>query len=144
MARGFPLAGLLRLRKIQQDTASAAVARANAKLLAHDRHRSRVRAELGGHTMTPADSSALLAVAAARSSTSSMLAELDAAREIDLAALRTADLALREARVKAVGLEKLEQKHLSTLRADDLRVEQSALDELAGTAWHRTRLEGTP
>lgn len=144
MARGFPLAGLLRLRHLEQDSASGAVAAANAKIQANEERRARVRAELGGYPLAPEDSSAMAAIAAARASTRSMLAELDAVHELDLATLDTATTALTMARAKAVGLEKLEEKHAAAQRAEDLRVEQSALDELAAAAWHRSRGDDTP
>jgi flagellar FliJ protein len=42
-----------------------------------------------------------------------------------------------EAKRRAVGLEKLEDRHDAEFEASVLRAEQGVLDEIASTAWHR-------
>jgi flagellar protein FliJ len=41
------------------------------------------------------------------------------------------------ARSRAIGLEKLEVRHVEALAADDIHKEQTVLDEIASGAWHR-------
>jgi flagellar FliJ protein len=138
MNRQFPLAGLLRLRKMQEDQAASGLARANSRSTTMRNRRADARTELGNSGETAGSSSAMLAIAAARASSQSMLADLDAlsaAAEAQLAAARTE---YTEARRQAVGLEKLELRHGAELAVADLRTEQGVLDEIASTSWHRT------
>ena len=43
-----------------------------------------------------------------------------------------------------MGLEKLEARHDAEVNSADLRAEQSALDEIASTLWHRDELQVKP
>ncbi|RAX16981.1 flagellar export protein FliJ [Pseudarthrobacter sp. AG30] len=143
MNRQFPLAGLLRLRQLQQDQAATGMARAASR--SEDAHgrRAAARKELGDSVDSAVSSSSLLALAAARASSQSMLADLDAlsaAAEADLAEAR-ADYT--QARRMAVGLEKLELRHDAELAAAELHAEQGVLDEIAATSWHRKAGEAT-
>ena len=144
MARDFSLAGLLRLRHLEQDAAVGALSAANARLRENQIRRARIRAELASGETQPTDRLAFTAVAVARSSASGMLAELDAVGVLDAEAVERATAVLTTARMKTVGLEKLAAKHRGEVIEGDLKTEQSALDELASTAWHRNReCEGT-
>ncbi|VXB80867.1 Flagellar export protein FliJ [Arthrobacter sp. 9AX] len=138
MNRQFPLAGLLRLRKMQQDQAATEMARASSRSQGARERRAAARTELGSSDQTAGSSSALLAIAAARASSQSMLADLDALAAATEAQLAEARTDYTEARRKAVGLEKLELRHGTELAVAELRAEQGVLDEIASTSWHRT------
>lgn len=138
MNRQFPLAGLLRLRKMQEDQAASGMARANSRSKTMRDRRLAVRTELGDSGETVGSSSALLAIAAARASSQSMLADLDALSAAAEAQLAEARAEYTEARRQAVGLEKLEVRHSAELAVADLRTEQGVLDEIASVSWHRT------
>ncbi|WP_223692955.1 flagellar FliJ family protein [Leifsonia poae] len=139
MARTFPLAGLLRLRQIEKDHAASDLAAANAlRRDAGDRQASALAA-LHNVPVDAVDASSLLAMAAARASSRSMLADLTA---LTARAEREADdaqTAFSAAKAKAVGLEKLEDRHRSEMVALDLSTEQAAIDEVATGAWVRER-----
>jgi flagellar FliJ protein len=138
--RRFPLAGLLRLRHAEQDRAAASLATANDRVreAADARMAARRTLEDTGTAMLIQDAATLSAVAAARAATRGMLQELDAVvqnRRVD------ADLAQDQytaARRSALGLEKLEEQHGTRVAAEELRTEQTVLDEIAA----RGRVEG--
>lgn len=137
MNRQFPLAGLLRLRRMQEDQAASGLARAHSRSQSARERRAAARTELQDSGGAVGSSSALLAIAAARASSQSMLADLDAlaaATESELAAARAE---YTEARRQAVGLEKLELRHGAELAVAELRSEQGVLDEIASSSWHR-------
>jgi flagellar FliJ protein len=142
MSRGFPLAGLLRLRHAQQDEAGSALASANARLAEAAARRARTAAMLAGEPVQITDAATLLAVSAARASTRGMLAELDAMAASRRAAVDAAQAAYNAARTRSIGLEKLEVKHRERVLAEDARAEQLVLDEVASAAWHRNIPEG--
>jgi flagellar protein FliJ len=143
MARAFALSGLLRLRHLQQDEAAGELAAANARIAENAARRSQASAALLVLPSVVTSAASLAAVAAARTSAQSMLADLDAlGREYGLAAA-DAHAAFAVTRTKSVGLEKLEGRHGVNLAAEDLRAEQTVLDEIASTGWHRRRNEGT-
>jgi flagellar FliJ protein len=134
MARGFPLAGLLRLRQIQQEHAASDLAAANAAARSSAARRSAARAQLAGVAATSSAAADLLAVAAARASTRSMLTELDAADDDAQRAAAEAGEEYTRAKTRASGLEKLEQRHLQAQSAEELRQEQETIDEFAARA----------
>jgi flagellar FliJ protein len=131
--RRFPLAGLLRLRHAEQDRDAASLATANDRVreAADARIAARRTLEDTGTAMPIQDAATLSAVAAARAATRGMLQELDAVvqnRRVD------ADRAQDEytaARRSALGLEKLEEQHGTRMAAEELRTEQTVLDEIA-------------
>lgn len=139
MNRRFALAGLLRLRKLQQDQAALDLAEANARVAALEARRGRARSALGALGNTPQTIAALNAVAAARSSSRSMLAELDALERDHTESLEAAQCAYNAATAESVALEKLHNRHADALLAEDLQAEQTVLDEIAGARWHRSR-----
>jgi flagellar FliJ protein len=143
MSRAFPLAGLLRLRHAQQDEAGSMLASANARLADATARRARTAAMLAGEPVQVTDTATLLALSAARASTRGMLAELDAMAASRRADVDTAQAAYNAARTRSVGLEKLEAKHTERVQAEDARVEQLVLDEVASTSWHRSAPEAT-
>jgi len=137
MARQFSLAGLLRVRQMQQDEALARAAAAQATL---DSHRARTQVARSALATTPAEvvsPSTLRAVAAARSSASSMLTELVALDEQCARDVTEARAELVTARTQVVGLEKLQERHDAAVAAEELAAEQGVLDEIGAQSWHR-------
>jgi len=139
MGKVFPLAGLLRLRRLQQEQAAAELAAANARLRAASARRTRAREALELSTSAVHDSATLGALAAARASSRSMLADLDALRGRYESEAGASERDYNAARLTALPLEKLESRHDEEARAEELRAEQSVLDELAAASWHRKR-----
>jgi flagellar protein FliJ len=137
MARSFPLAGLLRLRHLQQDQAASQLAAANARLRESGTSLVQARTLLGESISEVSDPATLHAVAAARASSRSMLAELQAADTLRRTEAEQAQLAFQQARAQAIGLEKLEAQHDLSAAAEELHGEQVVLDEIASGAWHR-------
>ena len=143
MSRLFPLAGLLRLRKLQQDQAALDLAEANARVAALEARHGRARTALGALGGSPQTIAALNALAVARSSSRSMLAELEALGRNHQETLGSAQSAFNAARAESVALEKLHERHAAALLAADLHAEQTVLDEIAGARWHRSRTAAT-
>ncbi|TAM68381.1 MAG: hypothetical protein EPN48_10210 [Microbacteriaceae bacterium] len=135
MSRTFSLAGLLRLRHAEQELAGADLARANARVRDNERTEQRARRaliEFGGANLGSAGTENLRAVAASRLASAVMLHELAAVQKSSAVEQAEAEAAFTVARVKSVGLEKLETRHREAVAKDELRAEQVALDEFAG------------
>jgi len=139
MKRLFPLAGLLRLRHLEQDEAAGRLAVANSRMQDNESRRDRARAHLNTTPDSPTTSAALHSMAAARASSRSMLADLDALGQGYRESLQTAQSAFNAARAESKSLEKLKDRHVDAVAAADLRAEQINLDEIASTRWHRDR-----
>ncbi len=135
MTDSFPLAGLLRLRKLQEDQAAAALSSARGRADEVRRRGSRLREALEAERSAPSSVDNIVAIAAARSSTSSMLLELEALGRstADEEARALADH--QESRRRALTLEKLEAGHEAARAAERGAEEQRALDELALRGW---------
>lgn len=138
MPRPFPLTGLLRLRRLQEDQAAARLAAAHQNAAAHTARQRQARMDLDETSSEVTDSSALLAVAAARASARSMLASLNAMSAGHRTAVNHARDEFAKARLEAAGLEKLEGRHMEAAAAEELQAEQIVLDELASAARRRT------
>ncbi|HAM25370.1 MAG TPA: hypothetical protein DCP11_01330 [Microbacteriaceae bacterium] len=141
MARMFPLAGLLRLRQIQQDQAASDLASANSRADESSARQRRARAALSTVPAEATSAAVLYAVAAARASSRSMLAELEALDAVQRESRDQASVAFTEARARSVGLEKLEVRFSAAVASGEIVAEQAVLDEIASTGWHRTRVE---
>lgn len=142
MVRTFSLAGLLRLRHAEQDIAGADLARSNTRVRdnAHTEKRARrALMEFGGANVTSISTESLRAIAASRLASAVMLHELAAVQEESTADQARAQEAYSAARMKSLGLEKLEAKHDDRVSSEDLRTEQIALDEIASM---RSRKDG--
>lgn len=144
MAKLFPLAGLLRLRQIQEEQAASDLAVANARARELRSRQSRTRDTLGSSHAEVASTAVLYAVAAARASSRSMLAELDSLHCEHQPVLDAANEAFAEARARSIGLEKLAGRHQRQRTEEELHAEQSAIDEMASTGWHRKNDGNTP
>ena len=129
----FTLAGLLRLRGLQEDQAAAALGAAERESRAAEDRARRTADRLSGMQLpTEVDGATWLAAAASRLSLSSLLTE-DTDR---LSVARSAALERRtewsHARQDERSVELLEEHHEERERAADLRTEQLVLDEVAG------------
>ncbi|WP_138445252.1 flagellar export protein FliJ [Sinomonas susongensis] len=134
MNRQFPLAGLLRLRRLEQDQAAARFGAVNAQLRAVGAQQASARADAEEIPSDVDSSAALLAVAAARAASASLLAELDALAAAAEAERGKAQHDLTSARARTVGLEKLEARHDALVDAAELAAEQGVLDDLGSSA----------
>lgn len=137
MNREFSLAGLLRLRQIQQDQAATGLARARSRSSSVRARETAARRDLAAGDDPISSSASLRAIAAARSSSHSMLADLQNLARIAETAENDARSQFIAARTRSVGLEKLQARHAAEVNSADLRAEQSTLDEIASTVWHR-------
>jgi flagellar FliJ protein len=132
MDRAFRLAGLLRLRELQEDQAAARLAASHAVLRDAERRRRDTLDTLVRHAMPEhADAGVWRLSVTGRASLSHLLA--DAGVAVADAGVRvgqdTADWS--GARSRSVGLEKLRDKHREAVALEDGRAEQHALDEVA-------------
>ena len=141
MSRAFPLAGLLRLRRLQEDSAAGKLAAANARVRETTAVQAQAYQALLDSPAAVMDGATLSAVAAARASSRAMLADLAALSALRAEEAGAARADFHAARAESVGLEKLETRHAGEVAAGDLRTEQTVLDELAGTAWQRRQKE---
>ncbi|TQL46615.1 flagellar FliJ protein [Homoserinimonas aerilata] len=137
MSRQFSLAGLLRLRHLQQDLAAGELAAARGRLDVTTVRQDRARAALGATTTDVTSTESLSALAAGRASMRSSLSDLDALGRGYRQEAELAEEVFGTARRESIGLEKLEKKHAERLAAEDLVAEQNTLDELASTTWFR-------
>lgn len=137
MARMFPLAGLLRLRQIQEEQAASDLAVANARARELRSRQARTRDSLSLTDSEAASTTVLYAVAAARASSRSMLAELDSLTCEHQPVLDQASEMFAEARARSIGLEKLAGRHQLQQTEEELHAEQAAIDEMASNGWHR-------
>ena len=144
MARMFPLAGLLRLRQIQEEQAASDLAVANARAREIRSRQSRTRDALGTSSSEVASMTVLYAVAAARASSRSMLAELDSLDCEHQPVLDEASEAFASARARSIGLEKLAGRHHRQQTEEELHAEQAVIDEMASIGWHRNNDGKTP
>lgn len=133
MKRQFPLAGLLRLRAMAEERAASELALARREQAAAE-HRARETAErLSGATMPAVgDRRAWHAAVASRVALGALLVEgrHDAAGAAAVADSRAQTWT--DARQQVRTLERLEERHDESVRAEDARAEQRVLDELAG------------
>jgi flagellar FliJ protein len=137
MNRQFSLAGLLRIRKIQQDQAASSLARATSRSRSIRVREAAAREQLDDSADSVSGTAGLRAVAASRAAAQGMFAELQALADIADAETAEAQALFTEARTRSVSLEKLEARHLAERLAAELSAEQGALDEIASIAWHR-------
>lgn len=129
----FRLAGLLRFRKLQEDQAAADLAAANASRRRAESRRAAATRELIGHEFqADLDISVFRASVASRAALRSIATEAAVAVEVAATDVQQHELAWSDARKRAVPLEKLAERHAERTGVEDLRVEQLALDEIAG------------
>ncbi|GAA3649270.1 hypothetical protein [Microbacterium marinilacus] len=131
MTRGFSLAGLLRLRGVQERAAAERLSRAAIAAQQTEARDRRTRAALAKADDDAVDVRTLAAIAASRAAARSRLADLALLTDAQRADVDEARRVHGEAKTRARGLEKLERAHAERERVNDLRVEQAALDEIA-------------
>ena len=138
MAGPFRLAGLLRLRRLQQDEAAAELARTHAQRRAAEKRRDETADMLAGTTLPRhGDDLSWQAAIAARAALTGLAGEANAAvAAIDSLLARATD-DWSAARTRATTLTKLEGRHGLEVRAEEDRAEQAVLDEAAARG-HRT------
>ncbi len=139
MANPFSLAALLRIRRIQQDSAAAEVSTSRARA-AEVASRRRYAENSLANLMTPNGSAETLRwTAAARSSSSSALGDLGVLEEEWESRLAEARARLTASRARTVALEKLEARHDEAEQHEFLRAEQNTLDEISSRTGNRPR-----
>jgi flagellar FliJ protein len=135
--RQFSLAGLLRVRDLEEQSAAVDLATANHALNRIRSHRLKTLALLAETTVDVSGAANLAAAAAARASAQTMLTELAMMHNRADQETQDATKAHNAARAKSLALEKLQVRHAEAEHASDLRAEQSALDEIAIGGWRR-------
>jgi flagellar FliJ protein len=131
MANPFSLAALLRLRRLQQDSAAGEVSVSRARA-AEVAARRRYAENSLSQLMSPNGSSETLRwTAAARAASSSTLGDLGVLEEEWERRMAEARAQLEEARKATISLEKLEERHDEAQQKELLRTEQNALDEIS-------------
>lgn len=139
MTRTFALAGLLRLRTIEEDQAAAKLSSANTRSQAIHARKSAARLELQDSPVEVASIKALHMAAISRASSRSMLADLIALEAVQGAETDAARSDFAAARRRTAALEKLEARHQDGQAAADALAEQNALDEIASGASRRQK-----
>jgi flagellar FliJ protein len=127
---GFPLAGLLRLRGVQERAAAERLSRAQIAARQAEARERHTRAALADSADAAVDVRTLAAIAAARAAARSELADLSALTDAQRGAVDEARQEHAEAKRRTRGLEKLEVAHRERERARELHAEQLALDEI--------------
>ncbi|CAH0213845.1 MULTISPECIES: hypothetical protein [unclassified Microbacterium] len=131
MSRQFSLAGLLRVRGIQERQAAQQLSRAVLDAQHTQARERNLRAALGGEGTDAVDVRSLAALAAARSASRSMLAEITSLAAVQQKSVDEARIQHAEARRAQRGLDRLSDAHALRVQAEDLRAEQAELDEIA-------------
>lgn len=142
MTRPYRLAGLLRLRKLEEDQAAADLAVANAARRAALARQADSDGHLANHDFDPTTQlSAWRSAVAIRASLRSLAVESAAAASLAATEVDQREMAWADARRRAVPLEKLAERHEEAEKVEDLRLEQIALDEIASRGRARDSLD---
>lgn len=142
MMRPYRLAGLLRLRKLEEDQAAADLAVANAARRAALARQADSDGQLANHDFDPTTQlSAWRSAVAIRASLRSLAVESAGAAALASTEVNQREMAWADARRRAVPLEKLAERHDEAEKVEDLRLEQIALDEIASRGPSRDNLD---
>ena len=144
MSAQFSLAGLLRLRKLEEDQRAAELNTARDRESVGLARSRRIRASLADNNDDPAAYASIASIAATRASAATMLSELGELDRANAAEVELAAAAHADAHRKTLGLEKLETRHGEREAAEQLREEQLLLDDLSSRAWHAAHGEVAP
>ena len=139
----FSLAGLLRLRKLEEDQRVVELNTARNRENIGVARTRRIRNSLSESPTDPLSYASLVSVAATRATTATLLAELGEADRAAAAEVETARVAHAAAHRRTKGLEKLGARYDAARTAEELRTEQLALDDLSARAWHAANPEVT-
>jgi flagellar FliJ protein len=131
MNRTFPLAGLLRVREVEEDLAAGELARAQRERAAAAERVEAVRAELQGQDPRPANDAAWQAMVAGRAALSALLSEGIAARQAAEQQVRGREQEWSAARARTRAVERLAERHTDRVTAAERKAEQAGLDEIA-------------
>lgn len=131
MAGTFALAGLLRVRKLRESIAAGTLQTANQSLNAGSRRLDSLTRRAAQADEPIHDASTLMAVAAGRASSRSMLAEHLAHMRILQEQVAKASAEHSEAKREVKVVEKLEERHALKVQEEDLAAEQRIIDEAA-------------
>ena len=131
MDRAFRLAGLLRLRRLEQDLAAARLAASNVALRVADAHRGSAQAAFAGSSLSDGDHRAWAAAVASRASLGVLLFEATACAGGARERAQVSTGQWSAARSRSIGLEKLQDKHDVLVQYEDGRQERLVLDEVA-------------
>lgn len=135
MAAAFRLASLLRVRRLEEEREAARLAIANYERSEADLRRRQDETSLSVSSLPQhADWLHWQAAVASRAALGGLLAESTAAAENAAYQAKAAEKVWGAARARAVVLEKLEERHVAAEQAEELRVEQLVLDEVATQA----------
>ncbi|MBT2494976.1 MULTISPECIES: hypothetical protein [Microbacterium] len=138
MTRSFSLAGLLRVREIQERAAAQRLSRAVLDARHTEARDRSLRAHLSGAGSEAVDVRSLAALAAARVAGRTLLSDLTVLAELQEQTVDQARAEHSEARRAMRGLDRLAQAHAVRVRAAELHAEQAELDEIGS----RTDTEG--
>ncbi|MFJ2502857.1 MULTISPECIES: hypothetical protein [unclassified Microbacterium] len=138
MTRSFSLAGLLRVREIQERAAAQRLSRAVLDARHTEARDRSLRAHLSGAGSEAVDVRSLAALAAARVAGRTLLSDLTMLAELQEQTVDQARAEHSEARRAMRGLDRLAQAHAVRVRAAELHAEQAELDEIGS----RTDTEG--
>ena len=140
MTRSFSLAGLLRVREIQERAAAQRLSRAVIDARHTEARDRSLRAHLAGAGSEAVDVRSLAALAAARVAGRTLLADLTTLSELQEQAVDEARTEHAHARRAMRGLDRLAQAHAVQARRAELHAEQAELDEIGS----RSSVEGQP
>ena len=140
MTRSFSLAGLLRVREIQERAAAQRLSRAVLEARHTEARDRSLRAHLSGVGNEAVDVRSLAALAAARVAGRTLLADLTTLSELQEQTVDEARTEHAEARRAMRGLDRLAQAHALQARAAELHAEQAELDEIGSRG--STSMEG--
>lgn len=132
----FSLAGLLRLRRLEEDQRTAELNTARGREAIGLARTRRIRNTLAESAVDPLSYVSLVSIAATRATTATMLAELGEADRAAMAEVEAARVAHADARRRTKGLQKLEARFEDARAAEQLSAEQLVLDDLSARAWH--------
>lgn len=130
----FRLSRLLKIRRLEDDQASAELAAANRRAHENEFSVARARRVLAAFGDEATSVDALRAIAAARGAAATLLSELSDRRAADEQTLVDAQDRHREARRRSRALSKLEERWSDGQLADELAREQAQLDDLPRSA----------
>lgn len=134
----FRLAGVLRLRQLEEDAAKARLARANADLAQTVEEAGGLAAYLEASPDHASTGASLAAIAASRAATSALFSALEVEARRKAGEIDEAFSGLQQARSSRLGLEKLQDRHDDDVSRAEGRAEQAVLDEVASSAWRPT------
>lgn len=130
MKRSFSLAGLLRVREIQERAAAQRLSRAVIDAQHTEARDRSLRAHLSGVGSEAVDVRSLAALAAARVAGRTLLVDLTTLSELQKRTVDEARTEHAEARRAMRGLDRLAEAHALRMRTAELQAEQTDLDEI--------------